>query len=150
MHKMNVRNIAGMVRVGMERGVVFSAIMCLSILSLFPTIGNSQITEFETLEDGILIPRVDRTAVTNPIQTQLLWDINTESFWYYNNGIWVEISNSTNLQSLIMDQDNDTSVDVEESPDSDAIVFKLANQSILKIENNPYDCLLYTSDAADE
>lgn len=80
----------------------------------------AQINEFEVKHDGIIIPRVDRTLVVNPTESQLIWDINSESFWYYYNSNWVEL-----LNSKLVDQDNDTSIDVEATVDSDEIVMTL-------------------------
>lgn len=93
-------------------------ICCLLSIS----ITHAQINEFEVKTDGIVIPRVDRTLVLNPTESQLIYDINSESFWYYKNSNWHELFSSI---SNIVDQDGDTGVDVESSVDIDEIIMTL-------------------------
>lgn len=94
----------------------------------------SQTTEFEANPDGVLIPRIDRTTVANPSNSQLVWDINSESFWYYLNTDWVEIANTNSIASLI-DQDEDTQVDVEASADIDEVSITLGGIENFVLKN---------------
>ena len=59
----------------------------------------SSLLDISSHEKGILIPRlrtIERTAIAGPVQGLLAYDIDTHSFWYFDNGSWKEIFNSGN------------------------------------------------------
>ena len=73
---------------------------------------------------GILVPRMptaQRIAIASPATGLLVYDTDTNTFWYYDNG-WMELGGGGNSLSL-SDADNDTKVQVEENPDEDKIRF---------------------------
>jgi len=49
-----------------------------------------QTHEVELSGEGIIVPRVDRTTVTGE-EGQLIYDVNSDSFWYHDGMQWVEI-----------------------------------------------------------
>ncbi len=97
--------------IGLVIGLLFS------FLNVF-----SQIPEFEAKTDGVLIPRLDRTTVSSPSNGQLVYDINTNSFWYYQVNQWKELGASAPGTTLI-DSDGDTEIHTELYPDVDYINF---------------------------
>ncbi|MFT4533438.1 MAG: hypothetical protein ACJA1A_001116 [Saprospiraceae bacterium] len=76
-------------------------------------------------DKGVLLPRlttIQRTTMANPVQSLLVFDINTNSFWWRDGAKWVELASSNGLN----DSDLDTGVDVEQSEDEDEVVINLA------------------------
>ena len=58
----------------------------------------SSILDVKSTESGVLIPRMSstqRTAIASPAKGLLVFDITTNTFWYYKTG-WVEIGAATN------------------------------------------------------
>ena len=90
-------------------------------------------------DKGILIPRLttaQRTAMTpdaNADKGLMVYDTDTQSFWYYNSTAWVEIGAST---SGMEDADGDTKIQVEESADEDKIRFDVAGTEAMVIDEN--------------
>ena len=57
----------------------------------------SSILELRSVLRGFLAPRMttaERTAIVTPAQGLLVFDINTQSFWYYNSG-WKAIASTS-------------------------------------------------------
>lgn len=53
--------------------------------------------ELKSVDKGILIPRTktgNRLSINNPARGLLLYDVNTESFWYYDGNDWQELNKS--------------------------------------------------------
>ncbi len=51
--------------------------------------------EVSSTDQGILVPRMttnQRTAITNPANSLLVYDTDTRTFWYYDVIVWKEIS----------------------------------------------------------
>jgi hypothetical protein len=90
-------------------------------------------------DKGILVPRLttaQRTAMTpdaNADKGLMVYDTDTQSFWYYNSTAWVEIGAST---SGLEDADDDTKIQVEESADEDNIRFDVAGTEAMVIDEN--------------
>ncbi|MBI9037237.1 MAG: tail fiber domain-containing protein [Bacteroidales bacterium] len=85
----------------------------------------SAILDLSSFDKGFLVPRVstsERNAIGTTQGGLLVYDIETESFWYYNNMLadWVEIINDANNNS-ISDADNDTYITTEQNYDEDTI-----------------------------
>ncbi len=83
---------------------------------------SSAMLDVQSTEKGMLIPRmtsVQRTLINNPATGLLVFDMNTESFWFMGNSNWIEL-NDGNFSS-IHDTDSDTNIQVEASPDEDTI-----------------------------
>ena len=67
---------------------------------------NGQI-ETEIKIDGLVIPRIDRTTVNNPSLGQLIFDLNTSKFWFFDGQNWLEVDNDNQTLSQILNMDND-------------------------------------------
>jgi hypothetical protein len=86
-------------------------------------------------DKGMLVPRMtsaQRTAIASPATGLLVYDTNTNSFWFYNGTAWAKIS----PQTVLADADSDTKIQVEESPDEDVIRFNLAGSERLRLRQN--------------
>ncbi len=96
----------------------------------------SAMLDVKSTEKGILVPRMSstqRSAVVSPAQGLLVYDLNTESFWFYSGTAWEELISG--YTSILRDADNDTKVQVEESPDDDIIRFDAAGAERMTILN---------------
>jgi len=84
----------------------------------------SAILDVQSSTKGLLIPRMsstDRAAISNPATGLMVYDNTTQSFWYFDGMGWEEIGNPD--ISRLQDADVDTRVEVEASPDEDAVRF---------------------------
>ena len=75
----------------------------------------SAILELSSTEMGMLLPRMtsaERTLINNPAQGLIVYDNETTSFWFYNNGQWNEIRNGANPISTsdLVDPENIASI----------------------------------------
>jgi hypothetical protein len=83
-------------------------------------------------DKGLLVPRMttaQRTAIASPATGLLVFDTDTGSFWFFG-GSW------KNLSAALADADNDTKIQVEESPDEDVIRFDLGGTESLILQKN--------------
>jgi hypothetical protein len=87
----------------------------------------------EIRADGIQIPVVNHMQVNNPVQGLLVYDINLNSYWYFDGGQWVDIGKSSEL----IDDDGDTRITVEDFADSDEITFDVKGRSAFEIRETP-------------
>lgn len=58
----------------------------------------SAMLDVSSTNKGMLIPRMrgsDRLAITSPAEGLLVYDVDTKSVWYYSNGLWKEIPNTS-------------------------------------------------------
>lgn len=81
--------------------------------------------ETEITSEGILIPRMDHTTIASPTLGQMVFDTNTDTFWFYDGSTWNEIIVGAGSSDEISDSDNDTKVQVEEAADDDNIRFDM-------------------------
>ena len=84
---------------------------------------------------GVLVPRMtslERTAIATPATGLLVFDTNTNTFWFFNGTGWINIA----PQTMLTDVDNDTKVQVEESPDEDVIRFDLGGTENMVLRRN--------------
>ena len=54
----------------------------------------SSILDVKSADKGMLIPRMDsasKNAISNPAIGLLVYDTDTQTFWYYDNSQWNEI-----------------------------------------------------------
>lgn len=65
----------------------FPLLICLMICNLL----FAQIQEVEIKPDGVVVPRLDHTTVSSPVAGQLVYDINTNSFWFHDGSTWTEL-----------------------------------------------------------
>jgi hypothetical protein len=85
---------------------------------------------------GVLIPRMltsDRTAISTPANGLLVFDTDTQSFWFRDGSAWKELS--SDAPNKIMDADGDTRVEVEKTADEDKIRFTTAGNERMHIDN---------------
>ena len=83
-------------------------------------------------DKGVLVPRMtssQRTAIATPATGLLVFDTTTGGFWFYNGTAWSDLS----APKALADADNDTKIQVEESPDEDILRFDAAGSERLKI-----------------
>lgn len=95
----------------------------------------SAMLDVKSTDKGILLPRLttaQRTGITNPATGLLVFDNETNSFWFYDGANWTELRHGS-IASL-QDADNDTKIQVEESTDEDKIRFDIAGAEALRIE----------------
>ena len=81
----------------------------------------SSMLDIQSTAKGMLIPRMDtsqRTIILSPATGLLVFDTDTQSFWFYS-GSWIELSSGT--PDKITDANNDTKVEVEQNPNEDII-----------------------------
>ena len=57
----------------------------------------SAIVEIQSTTEGVLIPRmtsVQRSAISSPAKGLLVFDNNTNTFWFHNGTVWTELSDN--------------------------------------------------------
>lgn len=105
----------------------------------------SAILDLSSFNKGFLAPRVstsERNAIGTTQSGLLVYDIDTESFWYYNNMLadWVEIINNANNNS-ISDADNDTYITTEQGYDEDTIRIYINGMEKWRFSGNTLEAL---------
>ncbi len=110
----------------------FSAIQStIGQVEFYPNLSDPNspaILDVQSNDKGVLIPRMSslqRSSISNLEKGLLVFDISTNSFWFYNGTVWEDLSEPRPTQQ-ITDDDNDTKVQVEKNPDEDIIRFELA------------------------
>jgi hypothetical protein len=88
-----------------------------------PTVDDAALLDIQSTTKGVLIPRMtstQRTSISAPPQGLLVFDYETQSFWFHTGGDWTElVSDAANHN--IHDADGDTKVQVEEATDEDIL-----------------------------
>jgi trimeric autotransporter adhesin len=85
----------------------------------------SAILDVSAVNKGILVPRLPNHAtIAAPATGLLVYNTTTNTFWYFNGVIWVEIVPGV---AELVDLDQDTRVTVEWNPDEDIIRFFAAS-----------------------
>ena len=111
----------------------------ISINSDGTTPDASAMLDITSTDKGILIPRMDSTSrknISNPAIGLMVYDSTTNSFWYYANSDWNNMSNV-----LLTDTDGDTKIQVEESSDEDIIRFDLGGTEFMRLDNGRIEVL---------
>lgn len=124
------------------KGVFFNCLLLLASLHISAQTNNSQIAtsirndgaapdpssilDIQSENQGILVPRMtgeNRSAINSPATGLLVYDTDTNSYWYYDGSIWMDIAagSSGGGSSLIEDMDGDTKIRTESTPDEDLI-----------------------------
>jgi len=87
----------------MKKIFLFISLIILSVLTInAQNIGigtnlpsNSAMLDISSTSKGFLAPRMttaQRTAIVSPANGLMVYDITTNSFWYYNNSAWTNLS----------------------------------------------------------
>jgi hypothetical protein len=95
----------------------------------------SAMLDVKSTDKGMLVPRMytgQRTMIASPATGLLVYDNDTDGFWFYNGTAWISLS----VPKVISDADGDTKVQVEESGDEDNIRFDVAGTERMRIDNN--------------
>ena len=90
---------------------------------------SSAIVDIQSAEKGLLIPRmssIQRTSIVRPAEGLLVFDTDHHGFWFYTDGLWLEIQ--AGMLGVLSDKDADTYIQVEQQPDEDAIRFYTQGQ----------------------
>ena len=98
----------------------------------------SAMLDVQSIDKGMLVPRMSsaqRTIISNAATGLLVFDLDTETFWFYDDNGWTELI-SGNVNTLT-DDDNDTKIQVEKNTDEDVIRFDVAGTESLTISKNP-------------
>lgn len=109
----------------------------LSIRTDGMTADASAILDVQSFTKGMLIPRmtsVERNGISSPATGLMVFVTTDNSFYYYDGINWVTFANKTNL---LTDNNGDTKVQVEESPDDDIIRFDVEGTEQLVLTTNP-------------
>ncbi len=91
---------------------------------------DAAILDVKSTTKGMLIPRMSssqRMNIATPPMGLLVFDTNTESFWFHDGTAWNDIS------ARLTDADDDTKVQVEESSDDDHIRFDVDGNEAMVI-----------------
>jgi len=103
----------------------------------------SAMLDVTSTDKGVLVPRMtssQRTIISNAAVGLLVFDLDTETFWFNDASGWTELV-SGNVKS-IADADDDTKIQVEESADEDVLRFDVAGTESLTISKNPHGITL--------
>ncbi len=103
---------------------------------------SNAILDIASTSKGILIPRMSttqRTQINNPVVGLLVFDTDTESFWFKETAGWTELKDG-NIKEL-SDADNNTKVMVEETPDDNSIRFETNGTEYFNMSNGRLNVL---------
>jgi hypothetical protein len=73
-------------------------------VTINPSASNSSIVNVQSTNKGVLVPNmttVQRTAIVSPQKGLLVFDTNTNSFWFHNGTVWSEINSSTTKPAFL-------------------------------------------------
>lgn len=94
----------------------------------------SAMLDVQSNDKGMLVPRMgssQRTMISNAAPGLLVYDTDSESFWFKDTQGWVElVSNARGLR----DNDKDTRVEVEANPDEDKIRMTTGGTGIAEVD----------------
>ncbi|MCI4668143.1 MAG: tail fiber domain-containing protein [Bacteroidia bacterium] len=99
----------------------------------------SAMLDVSSTSKGMLIPRMTsaaRNAIASPARGLLVFDTNTDDFWYFDGITWKQISPSATLPASLEDADADTKIQVEESSDEDIIRMDAAGKEVITIDSS--------------
>lgn len=100
----------------------------------------SAIMDVKSSDKGMLVPRMSSTQrgmISNPAIGLLVFDTDTESFWFKNANEWVELV-SGNIRTLA-DDDDDTKIVVDDGTDKDTISFNIAGTEYFTMKQGRID-----------
>lgn len=86
----------------------------------------SSILHIESANRGLLIPRmtsVNRRAISSPAEGLMVFDTDTDTFWYSSGGGWTEIISNNQIPDGLGDTDSDTRIFLEFGIDNEQARF---------------------------
>ena len=87
---------------------------------------SSAMLDVRSTDKGILVPRLttsQREAISNVANGLLVYDTETNSFWFFQDNDWEELVGGSVKADGLSDEDGDTRIQVEESPNDNTIRF---------------------------
>lgn len=96
----------------------------------------SSMLDIQSTSKGILIPRMqtsDRTSILSPVTGLLVFDTDTQSFWFYKVS-WTELVDGAS--DKIVDANGDTKIELEHSADEDKIRLSTAGSERMTIDSS--------------
>lgn len=107
------------------------------------TPNTSALLEVNSTNRGILIPRMttaQRTAIASPATGLLVFDNNTNTFWFYNGAGWIEMLNSATGWSLTGNAGTNPAVNFIGTTDNTNIILKRNNvqSGLIGISNTSF------------
>lgn len=97
------------------------------------------ILHLKSTSQGLLIPSMtsgQRTAISNVSNGLMVYDTQTNSFWFRDAGTWNEIVSGDIDLSVLEDTDGNTQIQVEEGNDDDQIRFDIDGIEQFVIKEN--------------
>ncbi|MEM6700171.1 MAG: VCBS repeat-containing protein, partial [Bacteroidota bacterium] len=95
---------------------------------------SSAILDIKSTDKGLLIPRMtstQREMITSPATGLMVFDIEMESFWFFDGNNWMELV--AGAASELADADGDTKIQVEENTDEDVIRFDIQEKQLMEL-----------------
>lgn len=104
---------------------------------------NSAMLDVSDTAKGILVPRltfVQRNLISNPATGLLIFQTDSDSGFYYNQGtaplpVWVRLITSANNVTELSDADNDTKIQLDKTNDDDLIRFDTKGSEVMRIDS---------------
>ncbi|MEM7160860.1 MAG: tail fiber domain-containing protein [Bacteroidota bacterium] len=98
----------------------------------------SAILDIKASDKGFLVPRLteaQKNGISSPATGLLIYQHNADSgFFYFNGAIWIPLLSKSIVR--LIDEDEDTWVDVEQNPDEDMVRMTLSGTEVLKYSKN--------------
>src|SRR5882724_6025192 len=91
----------------------------------------SAMLDIKSTTRGVLVPRMtsaQRTAIVSPLKGLLVFDNDTNGFWFYNGSSWTSLSNAGSGWSVSGNNNTDTSVNFVGTTDAKPLILKVNNQ----------------------
>jgi trimeric autotransporter adhesin len=96
----------------------------------------SAILDIKSTTKGLLMPRMStaqRTGIATPATGLIVYDSDKNTFWCYTGASWIELM--AGYVTLLSDEDDDTKIQVEESPDEDIIRFDMGGTEYFRMDS---------------
>ena len=106
---------------------------------------SSAILDVQSDSKGMLVPRLTtaaRTGISSPATGLLVYDIDTQSFWYHDGSAWTQLL--AGAFSRLADADGNTQIQVEEGPNDNTIRFDVDGSEAMLL--NPDGSLMVRGD----
>lgn len=95
----------------------------------------SAMLDVQSTTQGMLVPRMtslQRSAINSPATGLLVYDIDTQSFWYYDGAVWTNLI--VESPSRLADADGNTQIQVEEGPNDNTIRFDVDGSEAMVLD----------------